>query len=1235
MALMLSLPIGIRQRGHRSSTTTVKVKKSPVVETKGTDIPANIPSVFKGGMVPIRFHRYTNTGGVHKEPLALISEGFEDTVPPAGWQVQSQQTADSTWHQDSRWSHSGTYSALVWWSYQDQNEWLITPEVELTGSPTGSYYFSFWTFAHKGSTYGDHYYVLMTTDHGATWDTLLDFSSYTAPDTGWVDTQYVFDISSYAGDTVQFAFQAVATGGLWYIWGIDDVSILAPYTHDVAVLQITSPSSDTITTGTYPLRALFKNKGLSVDTFTARMVLDSESVTVRDTSFELVLAPGEVIDTSFGEYDFNVNGAHYTLTVYADFSDDQETSDNQLSVNLYVFNPHSGGPDGFGYTFMDSDYPTGPAFNWIDPTSGTEITLQDDDTVTIGLPFHFRFYDAVIDSIILSSNGFLSTYSNGTGLSNRRLPDTTRENIIAVWWDDLNPSAQGNVYYYVPGDSSYAVIAFVNVPHYGSTDGNTFEVVLYPNGNILMQYQHVGSDYATSSTIGIQGGHGYNEYYLLYTYNGEPVIPHDSLAILFTYPVYNYQVALVNITEPFQYLVSSDTNPRIDVTIGNFGVQPVTNVPIVLEVWHDATLVTQLTDQFSVDSFSTTVKSFELPLSLLTVGKYDIVVYHQLSTDERPSDDTIKTTVYLTNRVVNFENGYPQFVFHGGWEWGEPTYENAPTAYSGRYLVGTVLNGNYEDSANYIMDRKFVVTGANPVLLFYHWYDAESRYDGGNVKISTDGGSTFTILTPVGGYPYDSISQFNAGIPNEPAYSGHAKKWELAVFPIHGCNVGDTVIIRWQFGSDRSINYAGWYIDDISGIDFEPYYPEHDLAVVNIAPEGVVEANSYFIPQITVTNQGTNDDNVVLVAIVDSEGVNIQGQTFQFQLASLTSRTIYLDPVFTGDPGVHYHVKVRIIPVDGEDTTNNYLEKAFVSAHLLKEIRVPVAIVSPDIDGTIKEGEWDDAISVDISDVYGQAGNARDPLTATLYMKLDTVLGRLFVAVTQKADSSLDDYDQIGLFFDDNNDGLFPAPGNNSEGNYWVVYHPTGVSFVYRPLYSDGTYGDTVPMTAARAISLDNGVVTYEVEIPLGTLNEYLGIAPHDTAGFFIYAYDVATDAYYGWWPQDLAVSNWNKPAYYGKIYMPEWTGVKDKDLGVGRLELLTRRTIFRKNLAITLNVPRKSKVTLQLIDIQGRVVKKATYELNRGTHTLHVAKDLRSGIYFIQVNTKDNTIRRKILVTR
>ena len=86
---------------------------------------------------------------------------------------------------------------------------------------------------------------------------------------------------------------------------------------------------------------------------------------------------------------------------------------------------------------------------------------------------------------------------------------------------------------------------------------------------------------------------------------------------------------------------------------------------------------------------------------------------------------------------------------------------------------------------------------------FWQWYDTEQDYDGGNVKISTNGGATWTLLTPDIGYT-GTGKPTNAGIPNEKCFSGHAHQaWEKATFNLTAYK-GQTVMIRWHFGSDSS-----------------------------------------------------------------------------------------------------------------------------------------------------------------------------------------------------------------------------------------------------------------------------------------------------------------------------------------------------------------------------------------------------------------------------------------------
>ena len=104
--------------------------------------------------------------------------------------------------------------------------------------------------------------------------------------------------------------------------------------------------------------------------------------------------------------------------------------------------------------------------------------------------------------------------------------------------------------------------------------------------------------------------------------------------------------------------------------------------------------------------------------------------------------------------------------------------------------------------------------GNGPQLSFQHYYDTESEsyaYDGGNVQITTDGGETWEVIQPNGGYPAQSVS----GLDGEPGYYGQSGGWVQATFDLTNFS-GEDVKLKWRFGADGVIDtYEGWYFDDV------------------------------------------------------------------------------------------------------------------------------------------------------------------------------------------------------------------------------------------------------------------------------------------------------------------------------------------------------------------------------------------------------------------------------------
>ncbi|MDK2931475.1 MAG: large repetitive protein [Bacillota bacterium] len=193
----------------------------------------------------------------------------------------------------------------------------------------------------------------------------------------------------------------------------------------------------------------------------------------------------------------------------------------------------AGGPDGYGYIWIDSDEPGGPAFDWVDITAvGTPGPTGDDAQATVSLPFTFNFYGEPKTSVTISTNGYLTFGPYGSDYSNDPIPDDYDPNdLLAVFWDDLH-TGNGATYYYYDAAANRFIVSWVGVRRYGGTsDSLNFQVILYPNGKIVYQYQTMSTSTLNSATVGIENSLGTVGLQVVYNAN----YVHNDLAIEFTY----------------------------------------------------------------------------------------------------------------------------------------------------------------------------------------------------------------------------------------------------------------------------------------------------------------------------------------------------------------------------------------------------------------------------------------------------------------------------------------------------------------------------------------------------------------------------------------------------------------------------------------------------------------------------------------------------------------------------
>ncbi|MBN2414110.1 T9SS type A sorting domain-containing protein [candidate division KSB1 bacterium] len=129
-----------------------------------------------------------------------------------------------------------------------------------------------------------------------------------------------------------------------------------------------------------------------------------------------------------------------------------------------------------------------------------------------------------------------------------------------------------------------------------------------------------------------------------------------------------------------------------------------------------------------------------------------------------------------------------------------------------------------------------ITLGSGPITLsFNHLIVSEIDWDGGNVKISTDAGATWTVIVPNEGYDIDDLyafkyhgglaqglteDDFDFGVPtawDQPGYSTDSMHdFAAATFDL-SAYAGQTVQIKWEWASDGGYQEpgGGWWIDDI------------------------------------------------------------------------------------------------------------------------------------------------------------------------------------------------------------------------------------------------------------------------------------------------------------------------------------------------------------------------------------------------------------------------------------
>ncbi len=190
----------------------------------------------------------------------------------------------------------------------------------------------------------------------------------------------------------------------------------------------------------------------------------------------------------------------------------------------------SGGYDSFGHIWIDSDDPGGPQYDWVELAdgNGTEIPISGLNVISDPLPVEFpvSFYGSSYSTLRVCSNGWISFTTYSVSYNNTALPSILApRTMIAPLWDNLNMHNDSKIYYL--SETGRFTIQWEKMYTATGYGPYTFEVILYNNGNIFMQYKDL-TTLEPSYTVGLQNQDAGDGFHIAYN---QPYL-HGEMTIL-------------------------------------------------------------------------------------------------------------------------------------------------------------------------------------------------------------------------------------------------------------------------------------------------------------------------------------------------------------------------------------------------------------------------------------------------------------------------------------------------------------------------------------------------------------------------------------------------------------------------------------------------------------------------------------------------------------------------------
>jgi Zn-dependent metalloprotease len=194
------------------------------------------------------------------------------------------------------------------------------------------------------------------------------------------------------------------------------------------------------------------------------------------------------------------------------------------------------------------------------------------------------------------------------------------------------------------------------------------------------------------------------------------------------------------------------------------------------------------------------------------------------------------------------------------WEHALPSPNTGSGFFAPDPNIGTCAPGGDESGVLHLTSPAVTLPAATVFAraTFEHWIATEADFDGGNLKVSVNGGPW--QLVPPSELTFNNYTAFLASaadgntnpLAGEPAWTGgnagvvKSGSWGRTHVNLGNfAKGGDTIRLRWDLGSDGCAGAVGWYLDNVNLFSCTPNVPAITVADIAVT-EG--DAGSTQVP---------------------------------------------------------------------------------------------------------------------------------------------------------------------------------------------------------------------------------------------------------------------------------------------------------------------------------------------------------------------------------------------------